>query len=119
MYDFEDSDSFRDAKEAGLQKLSRLERYDSSSQYSREKYRLFLQWLPDSERQLLEDSEGLGNSQKAEVAWLEKKGYKYSAVDISRWLKQPAEDPENRWAWKPEPNNLVGHPVVCNEPPSP
>ncbi|CAE7759993.1 unnamed protein product [Symbiodinium necroappetens] len=122
MRDFEDTDSFRDAEEAGLNKLSRLERYDSSSQYSREKYRLFLQWLPDSERQFLQDSEGLGNSQKAEVAWLEKKGYRYTSVDISRWLKQPRElpeDREHRWAWKPEPNSLVGHPVVCNELPSP
>jgi uncharacterized protein YjhX (UPF0386 family) len=34
--------------------------------------------------------EGLGNSQKAEVAWLERKGYAYTEVevDIFQWLQQ-------------------------------
>ena len=34
-------------------------------------------------------SEGLGNSQKAEVAWLQRKGYPYTEVevDISKWVE--------------------------------
>ncbi|CAE7751958.1 unnamed protein product [Symbiodinium sp. CCMP2456] len=87
MRDFKSCDHFRRAKEAGLKNLGRKTRYDSSSQYSREKYRLFLQWLPAVDRKFLEDSDGLGNSQKAEVAWLEKKGYEYTAVDISRFVR--------------------------------
>ncbi|CAE7716536.1 unnamed protein product [Symbiodinium necroappetens] len=87
MRDFKSCDHFRRAMEAGLKNLRRKVRYDSSSQYSREKYRLFLRWLPAVDRKFLEDSDGLGNSQKAEVAWLEKKGYQYTAVDISRWLR--------------------------------
>ena len=39
--------------------------------------------LSDGERQYLEESKGLGNSQKAEVAWLEKQGYAYEEVDVS------------------------------------
>ncbi|CAE7816196.1 unnamed protein product [Symbiodinium sp. CCMP2592] len=98
MSDFKKCDHFRRAKEAGLKNLRRKTRYDSSSQYSREKYRLFLQWLPAVDRRFLEDSDGLGISQKAEVAWLEKKGYEYTAVDVSRWLR-PANtkaEPTNR-----------------------
>ena len=30
----------------------------------------------------MEASEGLGNSQKAEVAWLERKGYAYTEVEV-------------------------------------
>ena len=64
-------------------------REDSSSQYSQEVQRLFLAWLPEEERHFMEASEGLGNSQKAEVAWLERKGYAYTEVevDISQWLQ--------------------------------
>ena len=42
---------------------------------------LFLEWLPDEDREFLEASEGLGNSQKAEVTWLERKGYSYTEAD--------------------------------------
>jgi len=42
-----------------------------------------LAWLPEEERQFLEHSEGLGNSQKAEVAWLERKGYHYLEKEVS------------------------------------
>ena len=55
--------------------------------HSREKQRLFLQWLPAEDRSCLEESEGLGNSQKAEVAWLERKGYPFTEVDICKWLR--------------------------------
>ena len=30
----------------------------------------------------MEASEGLGNSQKAEVTWLERKGYAYTEVEV-------------------------------------
>ena len=40
----------------------------------------FLAWLPEEERHFMEASEGFGNSQKAEVAWLERKGYAYTVT---------------------------------------
>jgi hypothetical protein len=39
-----------------------------------EEERMFLRWLPEEDRTYLQAQKGLGNSQKAEVAWLEKKG---------------------------------------------
>ena len=87
--EFEDSLLFKDAKDAGLRELSKDKVADGSSQYSREYQRLFLSWLPEDDREFLEASEGLGNSQKAEVAWLEKKGYAYTEVeiDVAKWLR--------------------------------
>ena len=38
--------------------------------------------LSEEDRQFLEGHKGLGNSQKAEVAWLEKQGYAYEEVDV-------------------------------------
>ena len=58
---------------------------DGSSQYSGEEHRLFLSWLDEEDREFLVSSEGLGNSQKAEVAWLQRKGYAYT--DISKWVE--------------------------------
>jgi len=86
---FEYSVVFNNAKDAGLQELSKDKVADGSSQYSREYQRLFLSWLPEEDRNFLEASEGLGNSQKAEVAWLEKKGYAYTEVeiDVAKWLR--------------------------------
>ena len=81
--EFEESVEFQNAKAAGLGKLSKCKRLDSSSQYTREWQRLFLAWLPEEDRQFLEASEGLGNSQKAEVAWLERKGYAYKEVELN------------------------------------
>ena len=83
---FEKSPEFKQALDAGLGNLSKEPRGDGSSQYSREARRLFLASLSEAEREFLATSEGLGNSQKAEVAWLEKKGYAYWEVDVSRWL---------------------------------
>ena len=87
--EFEESVHFQNAKAAGLGKLSKEKRLDSSSQYTRELQRLFLAWLPEEDRQFLEASEGLGNSQKAEVAWLERKGYAYKEVelDAATWTR--------------------------------
>lgn len=89
--EFEKSKEFQSAVQAGFQNLSKGKRGDSSSQYSREWQRLFFAWLPQEDRQFLEASEGLGNSQKAEVAWLEKKGYEYTEVevDVSQWQFSP------------------------------
>ncbi|CAE7943447.1 unnamed protein product, partial [Symbiodinium necroappetens] len=84
--DFEKSPEFKQALGAGLGNLSKELRGDGSSQYSREARRLFLASLSETEREFMAASEGLGNSQKAEVAWLQKKGYAYWEVDISTWL---------------------------------
>ncbi|CAE7278416.1 unnamed protein product [Symbiodinium natans] len=80
--DFKKSDSFLQALQAGLGKLPTDKGPDSSSPYSREEHRLFLSWLPEQDRRFLEESEGLGNSQKAEVAWLERKGYDYVEKEV-------------------------------------
>lgn len=83
------SAEFQIAVKEGIEGLSNELRGDSSSQYSREVQRLFLAWLSEEDREFMEASEGLGNSQKAEVAWLERKGYSYSEVevDVSKWVK--------------------------------
>ena len=85
--DFMKSEEFL-ALKGGLDELGKACRADSSSPYSRELHRLFLASLSEEERSLLEAAEGLGDSQKAEVAWLERKGYAYTAVDVSTWLGQ-------------------------------
>ena len=79
---FLESVAYREAVAAGLDSLSKDAGEDSSSQHSRELQRLFWAWLPEEDRDFLAASEGLGNSQKAEVAWLERKGYQYTQVDI-------------------------------------
>lgn len=70
--DFMKSDSFL-AVNDHLEHLQKDPRGDSTSQYSREVQRLFLASLSEEDRSFMEASEGLGNSQKAEVAWLEKR----------------------------------------------
>ena len=87
--EFEESQEFKSAVTAGLEELSMEKRGDGSSQYSREEHRLFLAWLEEEDREFLVSSEGLGNSQKAEVAWLQRKGYAYTEVevDISKWVE--------------------------------
>ncbi len=70
----------------GVEALSTELDPDSSSQYSREVQRLFWAWLPQEDRDFLEAFDGLGNSPKAEVAWLERKGYAYTEVDVSAWI---------------------------------
>jgi hypothetical protein len=51
---FPESPEFKVALEGGIQKLSKEVRADASSQYSREVDRLFLAWLPDEERKVIE-----------------------------------------------------------------
>ena len=67
-------------------------RGDSTSQYSREVQRLFLESLSKEDRAFMEASEGLGNSQKAEVAWLDWKGYRYTEVDVSTWIVDDVDE---------------------------
>eukprot|EP00435_Cladocopium_sp_Y103_P049572 s1038_g15.t1 len=74
------------AIDRGIERLWKEPRSDGSSQYSREVHRLFLASLSEEDRNFLEASEGLGNSQKAEVAWLERKGFAYTERDVSAWL---------------------------------
>ena len=87
--EFKQSQQFESAVSAGLEELSKEKRGDGSSQYSREEHRLFLSWLDEEDREFLVSSEGLGNSRKAEVAWLQRKGYAYTEVevDISKWVE--------------------------------
>ena len=42
--------------------------------------------LTEEERRFLNSHVGLGNSQKAEVAWLEKMGYEYEELDVHQFL---------------------------------
>ena len=88
-HDFLKSEAFQAAVDAGIEDLSKELCGDSSSQYSREVHRLFLASLSEGARGLMVASEGLGNSQKAEVAWLEQMGYAYTEVevDLSAWLQ--------------------------------
>ena len=72
--DFKGSQEFKSAVTAGLEELSKKKCGDGSSQYSREEHRLFLSWLEEEDRKFLVSSEGLGNSQKAEVCMAAKKG---------------------------------------------
>ena len=87
--EFKESQEFKSAVTAGLYELCLVKCGDGSSQYSREEHRLFLAWLDEEDREFLISSEGLGNSQKAEVAWLQRKGYAYTEVevDISKWVE--------------------------------
>ena len=86
---FKQSQEFKSAVTAGLEELSKQKCGDGSSQFSREEHRLFLSWLDQEDREFLISSEGLGNSQKAEVAWLQRKGYPFTEVevDISKWVE--------------------------------
>ena len=93
--DFEKSMDYQQALDSGLGHLSKNQGPDSSSPFAREVHRLFLAWLPEEDRQFLEAAEGLGNSQKAEVAWLERKGYCYVEKEVSelRSSSPKATDP--------------------------
>ncbi|CAK9018640.1 Uncharacterized protein SCF082_LOCUS14167 [Durusdinium trenchii] len=92
MEDFSVSKEFQDAAQAGLCRLSDEQRYDGSSQFSREMKRLFRKWLPLEDLKTLEDLDGLGPSQRAEVAWLDRKGYPYIEMDVSPFLHTQEED---------------------------
>jgi hypothetical protein len=70
-----------------LQVLSAERRDDSKgevpgSERGDAEEKLFVMSLPEEERHFLEGHKGLGNSQKAEIAWLEKCGYAYEEIDV-------------------------------------
>jgi hypothetical protein len=68
---------------------------------SDEEGRLFLASLSDEDGAFLMAHQGLGNSQKAEVAWLEKRlretgdlRYEYEEVDVRHFLVSESMDPD-------------------------
>jgi hypothetical protein len=70
-----------------LQTMSLEARDDSvgeapGSERSDEEERLFVASLSEEDRRFYEGHKGLGNSQKAEVAWLEEMGYAYEELDV-------------------------------------
>ena len=65
-------------------------RCSDSSSPSREVYGPFLAWLPEDERQILQESEGRKRkSQKAEVAWRERHGYSIQNKSVNLALHRP------------------------------
>jgi hypothetical protein len=50
--------------------------------------RMFVATLSEDDRCFYEGHKGLGNSQKAEVAWLEHCGHEYQEVDVQDFLGQ-------------------------------
>jgi hypothetical protein len=76
-----------DAEKQRLGEMSSKARDDSKGEKpgsvrGDEEDKLFMASLSDEDRAFLEGHKGLGNSQKAEVAWLEKMGYSYEEVDV-------------------------------------
>ena len=58
---------------------------EPGSERGDEEHRLFMASLGEEEREYLNSCRGLGNSQKAEVAWLEKNGYPFIEMDVRDW----------------------------------
>jgi hypothetical protein len=74
-----------------LDELSNETRDDSmgeapGSERGDEEERLFSASLSEEDRRFYEGHKGLGNSQKAEVAWLEEMGYAYEELDVLDFL---------------------------------
>jgi hypothetical protein len=74
-------------EKALLDRLSSKVRDDAKgeapgSERGDEEERLFEARLTEEDRRFYEGHKGLGNSQKAEVAWLEEMGYKYEELDV-------------------------------------
>jgi hypothetical protein len=70
-----------------LEEMSTKHRDDSrgeapGSERSDEEERMFVTTLEQEDRCFHEAHKGLGNSQKAEVAWLEEMGYTYEVLDV-------------------------------------
>jgi hypothetical protein len=57
-----------------------------------EEERLFVTSLSEDDRRFYEGHKGLGNSQKAEVAWLEEMGYEYEEMDVRDFGGGPSDD---------------------------
>ena len=78
---------------ARLDGLSSNPRDDSKgeapgSERADEEDRLFMASLSEEDRRFLQGHKGLGNSQKAEVAWLEMMGYEYEELDVQDFSKR-------------------------------
>jgi hypothetical protein len=74
-------------EKARLDRMSNERRDDSmgeapGSERGDEEERMFVVALREDDRRFYERHIGLGNSQKAEVAWLEKMGFAYEEVDV-------------------------------------
>ena len=87
--------SLPESEKARLLGLSSAQRDDSAgerpgSERGDAEEALFLGSLSASDRAFLEGHKGLGNSQKAEVAWLERAGIKYEAVDVREYAPPTA-----------------------------
>jgi hypothetical protein len=52
------------------------------SERADEEERVFVRALSKADRRVYEATRGLGNSQKAEVAWLEEMEYEYEELDV-------------------------------------
>ena len=91
------------AEQERLEKLSAEPRDDSKgeapgSARGDEEERLFMASLSEEERRFVEGHKGLGNSQKAEVAWLEKQGYAHEEVDVGDFeLERPRRSSNARF----------------------
>ena len=103
---FRKSRNFRDAVRTGLRNLSEKSEGDGSSPYCREVNRLFLEWLPRDDCEFVVAAEGLGTSQKAEVAWLERKGCNYPAKDVSEWVAKELREIDNCFTCGAPASNL-------------
>ena len=79
--------SLPESEKARLSGLSSAQRDDAAgerpgSERGDAEEALFMGSLSASDRAFLEGHKGLGNSQKAEVAWLEREGIRYEEVDV-------------------------------------
>merc|ERR1719208_438529 len=66
----------------GMSSAERDDEFRPGSDRADAKQSLFLASLSDDERDFLLGHVGLGNSQKAEVAWLERMGFEYIEKDV-------------------------------------
>jgi hypothetical protein len=79
--------SLSDTQKQHLSTLSSDNRDDSKGERpgnarQDEEDRIFMESLPEEDKLFLESGDGLGNSQKCEVAWLEDMGYAYEELSV-------------------------------------
>jgi hypothetical protein len=68
--------------------------------------------LSEDDRAFLEGHKGLGNSQKAEVAWLERRGYEYEELDVRDFSLPKLEKNEQALV----PTRLMQHALSVTSP---
>jgi hypothetical protein len=91
------------AEKDRLRELDSTQRDDAKgeepgSERGDEEERLFMASLSGEDRAFLEGHKGLGNSQKAEVAWLEKCGYPCEECDVRDFIDMGAANSASRHA---------------------